>query len=513
MLLLKRGRCTAPGASGNVRPPVTVAGIGLRGYGKPRMQSQWIVMKFGGTSVAGLPQWKHIASLARQRQAEGWRVLLVCSAVAGVTNRLTVLADDPSADAGLRELIDVHRSLGRELGVDERLWLARATTQLRECLDALLGEPGPPARAALLAAGEWLSTQIGSLFLRDQGLDVAWVDAREALEVSAEPDLSPARQWLSADCAAGPDAALEALWSGLDPILITQGFTARSPDGRTALLGRGGSDTSAALLAGRLQSQRLEIWTDVPGLFSADPRLIPQARLLNEVDYAEALEMAASGARVVHPRCIRAAAETRTPLWIRDANRPDVEGTRISASTAAGRGIKTVTCQRNMAVMLLQNIDARRQVGFLAGVFEVFRRHGVSIDLVATSETTTTVALNRDANHLGRSELDTLAADLSPLCTVERFDDCVCVNLVGRGARTALSRLQTAMRHFEERPLLMVSQSANDLCLSLLVLTGDHEPLLKAAHAALIPAGEADGFGASWENLLSGGVAADGGIS
>jgi len=479
----------------------------------PKMQAQWIVMKFGGTSVAGRPQWETIATLARQRQAEGWRVLLVCSAVAGVTNRLTELAENPSADADLQELIEVHRSLGRELGVDERQWLARATTLLRECLDELLKEPGPPATAALLATGEWLSTQMGSLFLREQGIDATWVDAREALEALAEPDLSPARQWLSADCVAGSDAALEALWSGLGPVLITQGFTSRSPDGRTALLGRGGSDTSAALLAGRLQSQLLEIWTDVPGLFSADPRLIPQARLLRQVDYAEALEMAASGARVVHPRCIRAAAETQTPLWIRDAGRPAIEGTRISATATAGNGIKTVTCQRGMAVMLLENIDARRQVGFLAGVFDVFRRHGVSIDLVATSETTTTVAINRDANHLGRSELDRVAADLSPLCTVERFDDCVCVNLVGRGARTALSRLQSAMSYFEERPLLMVSQSANDLCLSLLVLAGDHEPLLKAAHAALIPAGEAGAFGGSWEQLQGSGAVAGGSSS
>jgi len=411
------------------------------------MQAQWVVMKFGGTSVAGRPQWETIASLTRERQAEGWRVLLVCSAVAGVTNRLTALADDPADDSGLQELIDVHCSLSRELGVDERHWLARATTLLQECLDGLRSDPGPAARAALLGAGEWLSTQIGSLYLCQQGLDVSWVDAREALEAVAEPELSQARQWLSADCAAGPDAALESLWSGLGGVLITQGFIVRSPDGRTALLGRGGSDTSAALLAGRLGSQRLEIWTDVPGLFSADPRRVPQARLLAEVDYAEALEMAASGARVVHPRCIRAAAETRTPLWIKDANRPAIEGTRIASTAATGSGIKTVTCQPGMAVLLLQNLDARRQVGFLAGVFDVFRRRGISIDLVATSETTTTVAFNKEANHLTGSELDGLAADLSPLCTVERFDDCVCVNLVGHGARTALSRLQTVMRN------------------------------------------------------------------
>jgi diaminopimelate decarboxylase/aspartate kinase len=223
--------------------------------------------------------------------------------------------------------------------------------------------------------------------------------------------------------------------------------------------------------------------------------------LLAEVDYAEALEMAASGAKVVHPRSIRAAAETQTPVVVRDVGRPAVAGTRIGACAAAGGGIKTVTCQRNMAVMLLQNVDARRQVGFLADVFEVFRRHGVSIDLVATSETTTTVALNKEANHLASAGLDALQHDLGPHCTVQRFDDCVCVNLVGRGARTALARLAPVMRYFEDRPLLMVSQSANDLCLSLLVLAGDDEALLRAAHEALIPDRAEGVFGDTWQRL------------
>jgi len=491
-------RCTVFVASGNVRAPV------IRWLPGLTMQSDWIVMKFGGTSVAGRPQWETIASLVRRRREEGRRVLLVCSAVAGVTNRLEALAENPHSDTALRELIERHRELGRELGVDERYWLAPAATLLQESLEALRLQDGPPERAALTAAGEWMSTRIGSVYLQQQGLDAAWVDAREALEAAVEDQLSPARQWLSASCAAGPDPALQSLWSGLSPVLITQGFVARSPDGRTALLGRGGSDTSAALLAGRLQAPMLEIWTDVPGLFSADPRLIPEARLLAEVEYAEALEMAASGARVVHPRCIRAAAETRTPLCIKDVSRPEFAGTQIGRGSAAGSGVKTVTCQEGMAVMLLQNLDARRQVGFLAGVFDRIRRRGVSVDLVATSETTTTIAINKRANHLGREELDDLAADLASLCTVDRFDDCVCVNLVGRGARKALSRLQLAMRQFEDRPLLMVSQSANDLCLSLLVLAGDHHALLRAAHEALIPQRSEGVFGDSWQKINAG---------
>jgi diaminopimelate decarboxylase/aspartate kinase len=462
---------------------------------------KWIVLKFGGTSVAGRAQWDAIAGLARARQAEGARVLLVCSAVAGVTDRLVALADRPDRVAEAAALIGRHCELGRELGVAEEHWRPEGEALLRDSHERLRADPGPAAHAGLLALGEWLSTRIGTAFLAGQGLPAQWVDAREALQVAPEPDLSPSRQWLSASCAAGADGDLTARWSSLEPVLVTQGFIARAPDGRTALLGRGGSDTSAALLAGRLQAGRLEIWTDVPGLFSADPRRVPTARLLGAVDYAEALEMAASGAKVVHPRCIRAAAETGTPLQVLDVGSPDVPGTLIGSAGSGDSGIKTVTCQEQMAVMLLQNVDARRQVGFLAGVFDVFRRHGVSIDLVATSETTTTVAVPKAGNHLGPAELDRLEADLTPLCSVQRFDDCVCVNLVGRGARTALARLAPVMRHFEQRPLLMVSQSANDLCLSLLVPAGEHQALLQAAHAALIPATAGGVFGPTWEQL------------
>ncbi len=467
------------------------------------MSEKWIVLKFGGTSVAGRKQWETISSIVQARRTEGFRVLLVCSAVAGVTNQLTALAYKPDSTRRLQELLDVHQNLALELEVEESHWLQDAREQLGLCLQNLTHDPGPMSRAALLALGEWMSTRIGCCFLR-QHLDAAWVDAREALVTVSGEQLSPARRWLSAACNAAEAPGLASRWSTLSPVLITQGFVARSPEGQTALLGRGGSDTSAALLAGRLSASRLEIWTDVPGLFSADPRLIDDARLLNEVGYSEALEMAASGAKVVHPRCIRAAAATATPVVIRDLNRRDVPGTQIGQRLAPHNGIKAVICKQQMAVILLENLDARFQVGFLADVFDTFRRRGISVDLVATSETTTTVAIDCQANHLGKEELADLVEDLVVRCKVRLFRDCVCVNLVGQGARTALSRIQSVMSYFEERPLLMASQSANDLCLSLLIEEGEHEQLLKSAHAALIPAdvGGADPvFGPSWRRI------------
>lgn len=475
------------------------------------MNDHWVVLKFGGTSVSGRPQWEVIARLLMDRLEQGHRVLLVCSAVAGVTNDLTALADEPGSEEKLTRLLDRHRQLATDLGVDEAGWLDQAETTLRRCVSVLTRGEDYRARAELLSVGEWLSTRIGAGFLQ-QFTPTSWVDVRQALQVQEEPELSLARQCLSASCAPGLDADLIQGWQKLQRSVITQGFIASTREGHTVLLGRGGSDTSAALLAGRLGAIELEIWTDVPGLFSADPRLVPHARLLVELDYDEALEMAASGAKVVHPRCIRAAAATRTPVAIRDTTRPWLAGTRIvDAEVIAqkvgspGRGVKAITCQKGMIVLLLQKIDIRREVGFLARVFDIFRRHGVSIDLVATSETTTTVAINQPANHLDEASLSGLVAELQTQCTVRVYADCVCVNLVGNEVRTALARLQSTLRFFDDHALLMLSQSANDRCFSLLVNAQDHEVLLKQTHDTLIPSGSEASigvFGARWQDIL-----------
>lgn len=472
------------------------------------MSANWVVLKFGGTSVTGRPQWEAISALLRARLEKGHHVLLVCSAVAGVTNELAAMAAAGGPTSGLNALLERHGRLAAELGIDESLWKPDAVAQLERCMQGLSEAPGHSAQADLLAMGEWLSTRIGAEFLKKIA-PVQWLDVRSALYIVEEPGLSAARQWLSASCAAKVDDDLQLRWAELGPAIITQGYSASAPGGKTALLGRGGSDTSAALLAGRLAASELEIWTDVPGLFSADPRLVPEARLLTELDYDEALEMAASGAKVIHPRAIRAAAATATPISIKDSARPGMVGTRISRQTPTrtgevSPGVKAITCQKDMMVLLLQNIDPRREVGFLARVFGVFERHGVSIDLVATSETTTTVALNRSGNHLEHAASEALIGELEIQCRVTVYADCVCLNLVGSSVRTVLANAGSTFRFFDDHPLLMLSQSANDRCLSLLIESQDHEKLLRQAHQALIPVdgGEVNSaFGPSWAEL------------
>jgi diaminopimelate decarboxylase/aspartate kinase len=248
-------------------------------------------------------------------------------------------------------------------------------------------------------------------------------------------------------------------------------------------------------------------------LFSADPAKESGAMLLRELSYAEALEMAASGARVVHPRCIRAAADVGLRIQISDLGRPHIQGTRISDTNAdrensnPDEGIKAVTCQNDMLVVLLENLDTRQQVGFLAWVFGVFRDMGLSIDLVATSETTTTVAINGVDNSLDKALVHSLSDQLRKRCKVTIYPDCCCVNLVGRGSRTALSQLAPAVGRFDDWPLLMLSQSANDMSISMLVHADHGQPLVRDLHRCLITESKLHKkgrvFGASWSDLSS----------
>ena len=479
------------------------------------MTGAWLVLKFGGTSVSGRTQWEAIANLAEQRLDEGNRVVLVCSAVAGVTDALQDLVDhagehDPGQLAAIRQR---HQLLAQDLGIDADDLIEQAVDQIRQRLSKIATAPDEvhkyAAITALMSFGEWLSTRIGERFL-SRSMAVEWVDVREVLSALPETEINGRRSWLSARCSSEADPKLAGKWQHKPRLLITQGFLATHPSGGTALLGRGGSDTSAALLAGRLAARHIEIWTDVPGLFSADPRVLPQARLLRQLSYAEALEMAASGAKVVHPRCIRAAADNGIPVQVRDLGRPEFPGTTIAENGIVGAGapdgIRAVCRQPQMAVLLLQNLDTREHVGFLAWVFAQISAEGLSVEQVATSETTTTLALNRISNQLDETMLEKIAARLQERCAVTVFPDCSGINLVGRGARLALKHIDPGSGFFATHPLLMLSQSANDLCISLLLQAGDAGELLGTLHRALVEnnpaaAGDSGIFGPCWRDI------------
>ena len=200
------------------------------------------------------------------------------------------------------------------------------------------------------------------------------------------------------------------------PVLITQGFIARDSAGDTVLLGRGGSDTSASYLAALLGAKRCEIWTDVPGIYSANPRQVPTARLLKHLDYDEAQEITSTGAKVLHPRCIPPVRAHGIELHIRCSQMPDAVGTVITSQTEGqGAQVKAISQKSQVTLISMETLGMWQQVGFLADVFAVFKRHGFSIDLVSTSEMNVTVTLDPASNSLNPDLVNDLLRDLAVL--------------------------------------------------------------------------------------------------
>ena len=465
---------------------------------------EWVVMKFGGSSVSSVESWGTICSQVRMNRDAGKKVLVVVSALTGVTDFLTRLAARPGrkqASAILAEIETRHRDLISGLGLDntgtfESRWegLVRLAADER-------GADDPASRALMLAQGELLSSTIGQLALTAAGLDPAWQDARDLLEVSTDAGGEP----LSARCSDHADPALaEGLSSG-GAVHITQGFIARGAGGSTCLLGRGGSDTSAAYLSARLDADRLEIWTDVPGIVSADPRVVPEARLLRRLSYSEAQELASMGARVLHPPSIQPARRHDIPVFIRDARRPAEDGTRIGPRPAREEAqVKGVVSRENITLISMENPAMWRQAGFLADAFAMFKRHGYSVDLISTSEATVTVSLDPQLPaHSDENRMSAFLKDLESLCRVRVKNGCVSISLVGNAIRTILGRLSAALDVFQDRHVHMVTQSANDLNLTLVVDPEHALSLVRKLHQLLIASAAENRpeFGPSWREL------------
>ncbi len=469
----------------------------------------WIVMKLGGTSVSRAAWWDNVAKEIRCATAKGMRVLIVQSAITGVTDLLEKLLADGSDAARNETLAEIearHHALAREMNADPGCIAPLLERVRQQALGAaLIDEVTPRLRADVLAAGELMASTLSARYLRSIGLDVAWQDARELLQARSHAVDNPQRHFLAAVCDWHADEALQSRLCVLPAVVLTQGFIASDADARTVLLGRGGSDSSAAYFAAKLAARRLEIWTDVPGMFTANPRDIPAARLLRRLDYEEAQEIAGTGAKVLHPRCIEPVRRAGIPLVIRYTPNPSMRGTEITAQNAdPGARVKAVSVRRGIQLVEMSTSGMWQQVGFLADVFAAFKRHGLSVDLVSTSETTVTVSLDPLANSLDPATLRGLIDELAQHCRARLISGCAAVSLVGRRMRANLHRLAPALELFDERRVHLVSQAANDLNFTVVVDDADATRLARQLHALMILAeGEDDMLGAPWQTLFA----------
>ena len=472
----------------------------------------WVVLKFGGTSVSTRLRWDNIAGIAQSHRAAGKRVLIVVSALSGITDLLKSIGESHADVAGCAEIrariAASHHALFAEMQLPRRngidAWLAR--------LDQLLADPrcvegALSWQAEVLALGELCSSTLGALYLNSLGLQTRWIDSRDYLRAEALPNQGDWGRWLSASVRSRHQPEVAAALAARGDVFIGQGYIARSGDGATAVLGRGGSDTSAAHFGALLKAEVVEIWTDVPGLFSANPRQVPDARLLARLDHAEAQEIATTGAKVLHPRCIHPVRDERVPIRIKDTNRPDLPGTEIVwDALSAAPSVKAISSRKGITLVSMETISMWQQVGFLADVFEAFKRHGLSVDLIGSAETNVTVSLDPSDNLLNSDVLARLCADLAVFCRVKVIAPCAAITLVGRGMRSMLHRLSGVLAEFGALDVHLISQSSNNLNLTFVIDEAVVDTLIPRLHALLIRAevmrvADASVFGPSWREL------------
>lgn len=449
-----------------------------------------IITKFGGTSVSSRETWNHILAITQNHLAHGKQPIIVCSALTQASNKLEkVIA---------AALHDKHQDLQAEL-TKNYLDLAAALEvspdliqldleQLKQWLTgiALLREAPAKTHAQILSLGELMMTRLGHAFLTQQGLNCLWFDAREAL-TSIPTSGDDTANYCRARCDVKPNPQLASqLASSGAQVIITQGFIATNPQGETVLLGRGGSDTSAALLAAILGTEACEIWTDVPGVYTANPHQLPHARLLKQLNYDEAQEIASMGAKVLHPLCIPPVRQANIPMSVKYTCMPEHSGTRIfNESDTDAPPIKSIQIKNSITLISIDTVSMWQQIGFLADVFAIFKQHQISVDLLATSEANITLSLD-SSQKSSRDALEALLTDLNCFCRAKMIEPCSSISLIGHHIRRVLPQLGSTLEVFDDQQVHLMSLASNDLNLTFVVDESKAEKLCQKLHTLLI---------------------------
>jgi len=445
-----------------------------------------IVMKFGGTSVGGAERMEQVVELVAGVAAHKPNPVVVLSAMSGVTNsliagaELAVARDLSGALAHVRQVREKHEEAISALFGD-----SAAARELRQHIDerldeleilykgvSYLGELTKRSLDTVSGVGELLSSRIVAALANARGLKSQWVDARQIV-LTDDSFGKAAPLWKEVGqraknaykrCAADGDT------------LITQGFIGSTISGANTTLGRGGSDYSASILGVVLDADEIQIWTDVDGMMTADPRIVPGARVLPEVSFQEASELAYFGAKVLHPLTIKPAVEKSIPVRILNTMSPDKPGTLIKASVAVDAGIRAVASKKGITAIFISSPKMLMSHGFLAKIFEVFDRYQTPIDLISTSEIS--VALTIDQV----DRLEAIREALSAHGEVQVMTETAIVTVVGAQFREQVGIAGSVFNALRDTNILMISGGASDINLSFVVARGDADRAVKQLH-------------------------------
>jgi aspartate kinase len=442
-----------------------------------------IVAKFGGTSVADAAAVGRLIDIVRSRISE--RPLIVVSALAGVTDALLGLArqaetdDASSLNQAVASLVHRHEQMAQALpGAGAALdFIAADAEQLRGELVRIGDRAATPAQLdAIAARGELWSSSLVAGALAGSGMNAVWVDVRpimitDARHTRATPYLQVVNQ-RARDC-------LKPLCeSGTIP--VTQGFIGSSPTGAPTTLGRGGSDFTAALLGAALQASRVEIWTDVDGLMTADPRIVRSARTLSRASYEEAAELATFGARILHPATALPLVRSGIPIVILNSSRPDRPGTMIEPEAVLEQvgdsPIRSISWKQGITVI---NIRAPRMLGtygFLRALFEIFERHETVVDVLASGEVSVSLTIE------DRSRLPSLLRDLGELGEVWTEEKRAIIAIVGIGLRNTPGLAARVFNAVWPANVEVISQGASSINMTFVVREEDGPDVVRRLH-------------------------------
>ena len=420
-------------------------------------------MKFGGTSVADAAALRRLIDHVRTARQGGARPIVVVSALGGVTNELLraaagAAADHHDVDSTLGALRARHLDLASQISAndagletaianqfDELQAVVRAVTTLRDA--------SPRALDAIAAAGELLSSRIVHKALLSAGIEAVWADPR-ALVITND-DYTQATPLLDLIDVSVPRELGPLLASNIVP--VTAGYVGATRDGATTTLGRGGSDYSAAIIGAAIHAREIQIWTDVDGMLTADPRVVAAPRVVPVLSFAEASELAYFGAKVLHPSTILPAVARDIPVRILNSRRPSAQGTLITAQGAdevEGR-LAAIACKRDVTVVDITSTRMLMACGYLRRVFEVFEKHSTPVDVVTTSEISVSVTIDDDRR------LKPVMEGVADFAEVQAERGMAILCLVGDGLRRdprIAARMLGALDGFALR---MVSQAAS----------------------------------------------------
>jgi len=418
-----------------------------------------IVMKFGGTSVESAAAIARVAAIVKAREAR--HPVVVVSAMGKTTNKLLAIANaaiNGPREEYLRQIHDLRDFHSREarqvVPLAERAALDRflddhfqELTELAKGL-AVLGELTPRSIDAISSYGERLSSFIVTQAFRHFGMATEHLDSRDLIvtdkrHTQAAPLFPQTYARLAAKV---PPLAAKS-------VIVMGGFIAATEDGVTTTLGRGGSDFTASIVGAGIGAEEIQIWTDVDGMLTADPTILPGGHRVKTISFAEAAELAYFGAKVLHPATVLPAIEKSIPVLILNSRRPDVPGTRIVAERVhCENAVKSIACKRKITVVNIHSTRMLMAHGFLRRIFEVFDRFETPVDMVATSEVSVSLTIDNPAR------LDAIVAELEQFAEVDIEKDQAIVCLVGENIRYTPGVARRVFNALEGINVRMISQ-------------------------------------------------------